>query len=242
MRVDTLAIVLRPRTMAEAADLGQCLVQQHAHALWRGLLPLWLMLLVLASATVEIATWLPSLIVFVGKPWLDRALLHVLSRAVFGQATRGADLWAARSALFGRGLGALLLARLSPWRAFTQPLWQLEGQRGRAALRRRRVLLSGRRGPALGLQLLYAHLELVLVSGVVSLLMWFLPDRLDTQLWSALTSLARADIALAVAWAYGAVVLLLEPFYVASGFAMYLNRRVELEAWDVEQEFRHALA
>jgi hypothetical protein len=30
----------------------------------------------------------------------------------------------------------------------------------------------------------------------------------------------------------------LEPFYVAAGFAMYLNRRVELEAWDIEQEFR----
>jgi thiosulfate reductase cytochrome b subunit len=40
--------------------------------------------------------------------------------------------------------------------------------------------------------------------------------------------------------AYVAVVLFLEPFYVASGFAMYLNRRAELEAWDIEQELRHA--
>jgi hypothetical protein len=37
-------------------------------------------------------------------------------------------------------------------------------------------------------------------------------------------------------------VLVLEPFYVAAGFAMYLNRRVELEAWDIEQEFRLAFA
>ena len=35
-------------------------------------------------------------------------------------------------------------------------------------------------------------------------------------------------------------VLLIEPFYVAAGFAMYLNRRAELEAWDIEQEFRRA--
>ncbi len=34
--------------------------------------------------------------------------------------------------------------------------------------------------------------------------------------------------------------MFVEPFYVAAGFAMYLNRRVELEAWDVEQELRHA--
>jgi len=40
--------------------------------------------------------------------------------------------------------------------------------------------------------------------------------------------------------AYSIAVLLLEPFYVAAGFAMYLNRRAELEAWDIEQEFRQA--
>ena len=38
--------------------------------------------------------------------------------------------------------------------------------------------------------------------------------------------------------AYAIVVGVLEPFYVGAGFAMYLNRRVELEAWDIEQEFR----
>ncbi len=34
--------------------------------------------------------------------------------------------------------------------------------------------------------------------------------------------------------------MFIEPFYVASGFAMYLNRRAQLEAWDVEQELRRA--
>ena len=47
---------------------------------------------------------------------------------------------------------------------------------------------------------------------------------------------------LLVSLAYAGIVLLLEPFYVAAGFAMYLNRRVELEAWDIEQEFRLAFA
>jgi hypothetical protein len=43
-----------------------------------------------------------------------------------------------------------------------------------------------------------------------------------------------------MAVAYAFVVAFLEPFYVAAGFAMYLNRRAELEAWDVEQELRRA--
>ena len=42
--------------------------------------------------------------------------------------------------------------------------------------------------------------------------------------------------------AYAVAVLFLEPFYVAAGFGMYLNRRAELEAWDIEQEFRRAFA
>ena len=42
--------------------------------------------------------------------------------------------------------------------------------------------------------------------------------------------------------AYLLAVLFLEPFYVAAGFGMYLNRRAELEAWDIEQEFRRAFA
>ena len=37
-------------------------------------------------------------------------------------------------------------------------------------------------------------------------------------------------------------VLFLEPFYVGAGFAIYLNRRAELEAWDIEQEFRRAFS
>ena len=41
---------------------------------------------------------------------------------------------------------------------------------------------------------------------------------------------------------YVLAVAFLEPFYVASGFGMYLNRRVELEAWDIEQDLRHAFA
>jgi hypothetical protein len=42
--------------------------------------------------------------------------------------------------------------------------------------------------------------------------------------------------------AYAMAVLFLEPFYVGAGFAIYLNRRAELEAWDIEQEFRRAFS
>ena len=37
---------------------------------------------------------------------------------------------------------------------------------------------------------------------------------------------------------YAAAVLLLEPFYVAAGFGLYLNRRTLLEGWDIEVALR----
>ena len=48
------------------------------------------------------------------------------------------------------------------------------------------------------------------------------------------------EIQFVFALAYAVSVAVVEPFYVAAGFGLYLNRRVELEAWDLEQEFRRA--
>ena len=33
-------------------------------------------------------------------------------------------------------------------------------------------------------------------------------------------------------------ICVVEPLYVAGGFGLYLNRRTELEAWDIEIAFR----
>jgi len=243
MQVDALALHLRPRSMAEATDLGVRLVQANARSVWATFIPLYLVLVLIALSTVELAGWLPGLILFWLKPWLDRSLLHVLARAVFGTPTRWSDLWRERASVWWQQLPASLLARrLSPWRAYTQPAAQLEGQRGTAAKNRRRQLLKDKQSQALGMHLVFANLEFVLLIGVIALASWLMPGN-DHQPWfEALSNSEGTTTSLLVSLAYAAVVLLLEPFYVAAGFAMYLNRRVELEAWDIEQEFRLAFA
>jgi hypothetical protein len=241
MRVDALAITLRPRQMSEAADLGQQLVQVHARSLWRCYLPVWGLLMLVSMATIEIGGWLPGLLIFWAKPWLDRTLLFVLSRAVFGEGTTLSDLWAARREVLLRApWRTFVTARLSPWRAFTQPIDQLEGQRGVARRKRRAVLLGNQRGIAAGLQFVYANLEMVMLTALLAFAAWFLPDSLRAELWQLYRDGESLVMQGAVSVLYATVVLVLEPFYVAAGFAMYLNRRVELEAWDIEQEFRHA--
>lgn len=242
MRVDALALALRPRPMFEAADLGVRLVQAHAASVWRSFLPVYLVVAAFALATVEIAHWMPWVTLFCLKPWLDRSLLFVMSRAVFGEPTRFADLWRARRSVWWSGLPATLtLRRLSPWRSFTQPVMQLEGQRGAARRARARQLLRGRRGPALAMHAAFVHVELFFIAALYALIVLMQPEGRGVGLFELLADESLAGVLL-YAVAYVAVVAVLEPFYVAAGFAMYLNRRVELEAWDIEQEFRRAFA
>jgi hypothetical protein len=243
MQVDALALTLRPRCMMEASDLGVRLVQSRARSVWRSIAPLYLVVVLVALSTVEIASWLPGLIVFWLKPWLDRSILFVLSRAVFGEDTRASDLWRAqRSVWWGQLLLTLTLRRLSPWRSFTQPAYQLEGQHGSALRKRRKQLLHGKSGAALAMHAAFAHVEVILGVALFGALLWLEPSGHPSNVLSLVRGEHGAVVSVLSAACYAAVVLVVEPFYVAAGFAMYLNRRVELEAWDIEQEFRRAFA
>ncbi len=237
MQTASLTLNLRTRLPFEAADLGPRLVQSCAADVWRALLPACAALLALALALYPMASWLPGLVLFFGKPWLDRFLLFVFSRAVFGERTPWSALWAARQAVVWRDLAyTLTLARLSPWRAFTQPVRQLEGLRGAAARARARLLLQRQRRPALGLQWAYAQVEMAFCLALATLPLWLTPRDSGSHGLAGLFAVDGAGFLLSAA--YLGVVALVEPYFVASGFALYLNRRVALEAWDVEQEMR----
>ena len=240
MRVEALSVVLRPRLTVEASDLGIALARAHARSVWRSFAPVFLVFLALACATVEIAPWLPLLLIFWFKPWLDCCLLFALSRAVFGQATGPADPWRLHASVWGRQwLRTLLWQRLSPWRAFTQPIFQLEGQRGKPLRQRCKLLLAGQRGKAWGIALAFLSIEIAFGIGLLAALSWFKLEGNPLNLSGSLSAM-KNSWGLLLACGYGAIVLAVEPFYVAAGLTLYLNRRVELEAWDIEQEFRRA--
>jgi hypothetical protein len=194
----------------------------------------------LALATVEFSGWLPTLLIWWGKPWLDRTVLFVLARAGFGQSTSLGDLWRAqRQVWWGQFLLTWTLRRLSLRRSFTQPIYQIEGLPSRLRGERLRLMRRRSGGAAIGLTGAFSMVETCLTVGVISLLWWFAPQGAGVDiidLFFGEESKFGADLLSAAGFA--CVVLLLEPFYVAAGFGMYLNRRVELEAWDIEQEFR----
>jgi hypothetical protein len=243
MRIDALQLHMRPRSPWEAADLGIRLAQQHWRELFACHAVVALPLCALCIASHELAAWLPLVLLFLAKPWLGRASLFVLSRAAFGQRTRLSDLWQAqRQVLWRQFLLSWSWRRLSPWRSFTQAIYQLEGLPLGQVSARRRQLRRGYAAPARLLTVMFALLETLLVVAAFALLFWLIPtERGAEQVWESIENFS-AFAAVPLPLAYAAALLFIEPFYVAAGFAMYLNRRAELEAWDVEQELRRAFA
>ena len=243
MQIDAFAIRLRVGSGLEAADLGVRLCQSAARSLWPCYAVVMLPILLIALLCMDIASWLPTLLLWCAKPWLDRSILFVLSRSAFGQATTIRDLWRSQREVWWR---QLLLTwswrRLSPWRSLTQPVYQLEGKISWFRRRKRVVQIrNGVTGTATLVTSAFGFAELALMSGLLSLLVWFTPQDQGYQLKNLFDGSLQATAFIYLSTiAYALTIFFIEPFYVAAGFGMYLNRRVQLEAWDIEQEFRRA--
>lgn len=244
MRVDALAVRFRPRSVLEAADLGVRLVQTSAPSVYRTFAAVALPTMAIALGLAQVRWWLPGLVLWWAKPWLDRAILFALSRAAFGQATTGADLWRERRAvLFQQLVRTWTLQRVSPWRILTQPIYQLEGATARRAHDRvRQVRRRGHAGGAAAVMSVFWMCESCLTVALLSLIFWLAPADLAPTLEDVTSGVASPAVGIVIQAAYAVVVFFVEPLVVGAGFGQYLNRRAELEAWDIEQEFRRAFA
>jgi hypothetical protein len=88
----------------------------------------------------------------------------------------------------------------------------------------------------------YTLAQLALMLALFSLLFWMSPFEEQLDISRLVSDEPSPALTVTLAAIYAAVVVFLEPFFVSAGFAMYLNRRAALEAWDIEQEFRRAFA
>jgi hypothetical protein len=241
-----IAVTLRRRSPWEATDLGLAMLQRWwrpvfaAHALV--LVPISVVLIALGWALD--AMWAAMLAMWWLEPLYDRVVLHVLSRAVFGVVAEPRAVLRAAREWLGTGLfSALTFQRFDLARSFNLAVVQLEGQRGREARERRNVLGRRARGNAVWLTVVWLHFEAALIWSAGALTELMLPAQLERArgagepffggFFESLQTLSVADAAV-----YAAVILFLEPFYVAAGFALYLNRRTLLEGWDIEVALR----
>ncbi|MCL2657793.1 MAG: DUF4129 domain-containing protein [Betaproteobacteria bacterium] len=247
MQPDKLAVALRPRSGFEAIDLGLRLAQRCARPLF--LSSLALVMSVCALAYLIFAVWLDSsdlgvLFVWWLKPLYDRLALHVLSRGVF-DATPGLreTLRALPSLVRHSGLfAALSWQRFDTQRALRLPVAQLEGLRGAPARARRKLLSRRVSGSGIALLFCFVNFEALIWFGVPVLIAMLIPGDIEfaPPLLRGLFGSSEPARWISALWflSYGLAVALVEPFYLAGGFGLYLKRRTDLEAWDVELQMR----
>jgi hypothetical protein len=242
VNLDRVAAVIRPRSPWEAIDLGFSMVR----AWWRPLLsgwlatvaPVWCLVFLFLSGRPGLALF----ILWWLRPLFDRVPLHVVSRCLFGDVPSAGTVAADLRQLWGRDLlAALTVQRLDPARSFHLPVGQLEGLTGAARRRRKELLNRSGRAAATWLTAACALLELVMVLALVGLITLLSPW--EASLQAALqTAWADETVPYWLGVAFGGLAflafLIIEPFYVAAGFSLYLSRRTQLEGWDVEIAFR----
>jgi hypothetical protein len=240
VELERLSVRLRPRNPWEAMDLGFAMVR----AWFRQVYAPWLM--VFAPLCALALALLPPQWAWVGmwwlKPALDRVVLHVLSNGVFGDLPSWRQtLRALRGAMRPGLLLSLTLYRFDFARSFNLPIWQLERQRGQAARARAKLLHRRTRGHAVWLTVACLHFESLLLFSGIALFDLLVPATMDSRfdLLSLLTMEPMGGLReYVVGVLYGVALTIVEPLYVAGGFALYLNRRTALEGWDLEVQLR----
>jgi hypothetical protein len=249
MELERISVVLRPRAPREALDLGAAMLRANARAVWSAWFAFTLPIFVLCNALGVLLElpWLGLVLVWWLKPLFDRLPLYVLSRAVFDRAPgwretlRGQRQWGWRSTLAG-----LTWLRIDSSRALRLPLDLLEGAPRKQRWARWKVLRRRIVGETSLLTYGCLQFELVLFFSVWLFVLLLIPHEWQPESISGFFRHGMHDAStlwmlLAAAVAYLAMSAI-EPLYVACGFALYLNRRTQLEAWDIDLAFRRLRA
>jgi len=247
LKLEDVTAEIRPRVRWESIDLGCALASRHIGAIWKAwvitIVPLWILLALLLRNHpfwfIVCTWWL--------KPIYDRVPLMVVSRALFGAVPKMKEVVKAwPKLLVGRLWFALVVGRFSPSRGLSMPISELEGLKGPAY--RQRVNLLERNGGegAVSATLVAILLEFVAGISLVMLVIWMVPSDVSDRWFDSIGDLFSyydwTEMAGGLLWTIALVRLLsfmlMEPFYVSSGFALYVNSRTLTEGWDIELAFK----
>jgi hypothetical protein len=247
VQLDRIAATLRPRRPFEAVDLGIAMLRR-----WFAPVAIaWLALVVPICAAVLVFFrddfFTAMLLLWWLKPLFERVPLFVLSRALFGATPSLQETFAEAPRLYLRNfLLGVIVHRLHPARGMAAPVALLErpqaGERGR----REFALLADGGGTAFLVGCIHFALEWLLTFQFVLLVLFLVPNELLPDFRPIEDGEFGAFEPGWTAWGLRACWLaaysIVGPLNAACGFALYVNRRTQLEGWDIELAFRRLAA
>ena len=244
MNLQEITANIRLRSTWEAIDMGFAMVQNWWKAIYIPLIILTFSIATLLYFIIpEDDFWLTGFIFWWLKPLYDRLVLHIISHKLFNEELSSWQaLKAIPSLIWNTGFfQTMTFRRLSMSRGFNLPIWQLEQLRGKQRSERQKILHLAAHSQASWLTIAMVHLEIFLVLSLFALIALFTPENILRDFFDSLFNNKIEDSI----WLdylnyvfYVVVVTFLHPFYIAGNFALYINRRTQLEAWDLELDFR----
>ena len=241
MQLDKIIIALRQRTPWEAMDLGVILMRK----LWPVIFFPWLVLMLIVLAFVIFVGYqgywyFSTIFMWLIKPVYESMILHVISRSIFGEYLSTSDVFTLKREWLKTGfLTTVLFWRLSPSRSFNMSVHLLEGLTGAKRKKRLDSLHRVAGSHTAGVTIIGLHFEYIVAFTLYALLFFMIPDTSVDDIISIVGNTDEQTVWFILgAVIYAMTLFLLEPFYVASGFMLYLNRRTQLEGWDIELDFK----
>ena len=238
MEYKNITVAIRQRNPRESIDLGFALTRR-----WWASVELGTLACLLPSALIfylALSSFpLIALAVFWWfKPFYDRLPLFILSRAFFGQKL-SFELFAETPRFLGRHLlGDLSYRRFSPWRSYRLPVRLLEGLKGTAIRKRLSLITASGKLASAGLTIVCLLFEILLAYGLFILVHIFTDYGPVGESMEMLATDPGWISSALMYWLYVLSVAFIEPFYIGAGFSLYVNRRINLEGWDIELVFR----
>lgn len=241
MNLDKLTASIRPLSAYQAIDLGMAMARAWYVDLWR----LWWRRWWLAIPLVVIAIYgqfhsdqmgfVTIMLIWWCKPLFERNMMIYLSQKLFDNEYDIDDVIDTGATL--PSVRFMLFKRLTFRRILIMPVHVLERQTARAAKMRIKQLSRGQDNAIVAHSFGFMVMEVALWAGMyvgIGSLFYTGGGAIGQSTSAYIHDIERVLTVVC----YVGVVSLLAPFYVASGFAMYLCKRSLLEGWDIELVFR----
>jgi hypothetical protein len=239
MELAKITTVVRPRTKWQATDLGFRMASHWFKPLLSGWLMVTLPIFCLLQLIFMEQSWIAMLIFWWLKPFWERIQLGYLSFAQFGEHTtlkQQFKRWL--SVLSKQWFATLTWRRFNLQRSYNAPVIQLESLTGKRLSKRNQLFDGSNQQAAFWLTIVLMHLEVFITLAMYTLMILLIPPDLDidADIFDLLVSVDFYNHLLAYL-----SMALVAPFFVAAGFALYLNQRTHIEGWDIEITFRRML-
>lgn len=253
MKLDKLTVNVRPLPSFQAMDLGMTMARHWFIPLWqlwwRRMLPMFIIVLCIMfyQAFTDNAVgfsglllfWLMLMVFYLSKPYAEIPLVIYLSQRLFNENLTSEQVWQQLKQIPRTGIFSSLRFHITPRRQMLMPIVLLEQQTRKERKMRLKVLTKSQNNAIAWHTTMFQVIEILIYLGILVFMFHLVPENIINETFFDMLFNEMSWVVQIIAITiYLLVTSILSVFYIASGFAVYICKRSQLEGWDIELKFR----